>query len=100
MIPRIPRMTKTMEMANKIPHRLLLNFLLWSLLRLCCDDHKLYDVVPGGPMVSGGYLVNDRFDLIDGVLCNGDCVRCGLLLREAREANEMASSRSRSSPRS
>ena len=44
MIPRIPMMTRTMEMPRRTPQSDRLNLRRWSRFRLRCDDHSVYDV--------------------------------------------------------
>ena len=109
-MPRMPRMTSTMENANKTPHKLRLNFRLCSRLRLFCADHSEYVVwcPPIYALPSGGYFLEvlewmDRLeDRMEAVFmaCRGMVPPgWGTLAKLLLEANEMASSRSRSSAR-
>ena len=118
MMPKMPKITNTIEIPSNTPHKLRLNFRLCSRFKLFWADHKEYELVVWWPLrwlPSGGYFLEvvewtDLFDLIEDAVVNA-CLGtvppgwgtlapppgppCCAKLR--REAKDMASSRSRSS---
>ena len=113
MMPKMPKITNTIEIPSKTPHKLRLNFRLCSRFKLFWADHKEYELVVWWPLrwlPSGGYFLEDvewtdLFDLMEDAVVNA-CLGTvppgwGTLAppcaKLRREANDMASSRSLSS---
>ena len=113
MMPKMPKITNTIEIPSKTPHKLRLNFRLCSRFKLFWADHKEYELVVWWPLrwlPSGGYFLEDvewtdLFDLMEDAVVNA-CLGTvppgwGTLAppcaKLRREANDMASSLSLSS---
>ena len=108
MMPKMPKITNTIDIPSNTPHKLRLNFLLCSRFKLFWADHKEYELVVWWPLrwpPSGGYFFevvdwSDLFDLIEAEVnaCLGTVPPgWGTFAKLLRDANEMASSRSLSS---
>ena len=113
MMPKMPKITNTIEIPSKTPHKLRLNFRLCSRFKLFWADHREYELVVWWPLrwlPSGGYFLEDvewtdLFDLMEDAVVNA-CLGTvppgwGTLAppcaKLRREANDMASSLSLSS---
>ena len=110
MMPKMPKITNTIDIPSNTPHKLRLNFRLCSRFKLFWADQSEYELVVWWPLrwwpPSGGYFFEDvecrdLFDLIEADefnACRGTVPPgWGTLAKLLRDANEMASSRSRSS---